>query len=152
MAVTPLFSYFWAFSTISTGTLTTGTTYNLEAFAVQSDQTPMTPWMIPSRSSKRPKPARIVLNLDQSQSPDGAWDFDWVFGYLTTNQFKYIEDNQFSSGAYWSAAATVQTLTDNGTYQAYQCTCLRPIPGENFQPEDGGFINVTYRFRGGVLL
>ncbi len=153
MAITPVTSYFWAFSHIAKATLTTGTTYNVEAFAVQSDQSAAIMWQIPQRSgTRRPRPGRILIAADQSQRADGFWEFQWSFAYLTFGMFKYIEDNQFATGSVWSANATVQTLTDNGTFQAYQCTCLRPVPGEHYEPEDRGLRNVLYRFVAGVLL
>jgi hypothetical protein len=151
----PSNSYFWAFSTIAKATLIAGTTYNVEALALQSDQvTPILGWKEPQRKGTlRPKPARIAIAMDLSQRADGFWEITWCFPPWTPGQFAYIIANQYSSGTLWSAPATIQTWDDNvNGYSAFQCTALRPVPGQDFDIQDGMYIDVKQRFVGGVLL
>lgn len=151
----PLYSYFWSFSTVTKTTLTTGTTYNIEAFALQSDQlNPGLAWFPPQRKGTlRPRPARIVTMADLSRRADGLWEFTWSMPPMTPGQFAYVITNQFSSGSVWSAPATVQTWDDNiNGYQAFQCTANRPVPGEDFDILDGMYIDVKYHFTAGTII
>lgn len=150
-----IYSYLWAFSTVSKSTLQSTPSYNIESFTAQADQpSPLWGWREPQRKNTlRPRPARIVVNADQSQSADGFWTFQWCLPPMTPLMFAYILTNQFSSGAVWSAPATVQTWDENvNGYSAFQCTALRPVPGEHYQILDGTFVDVVYRFVNGVLL
>lgn len=150
-----IYSYFWAFSTISKVTLTAGTTYNIEAFPVQSDQpSPAWGWREPQRKgTKRPRYPAYPQNMDLSVSPQGLWEFTWCMPPMTPGMFAYIIANQFSSGTLWSAPATVQTYDENvNGYSAFQVTALRPIPEEHYTIQDEKYIDVLYRFVGGTLL
>lgn len=149
-----LYSYMWAFSTISKSSLNGNSAYNIENFTVQSDQpSPMWGWREPQRKGTlRPAPARVVVNIDGSVRADGFWSFTWCMNPMTALMFNYILTNQFSSGSVWSAPATVQTFDENvNGYSCFQCTANRPVPNQDYTIQDGFYIDVKYRFTFGVL-
>jgi hypothetical protein len=150
---TPLFSYFIAATWIAKATLTSGTTYNLEALAVQSDQTSGTPWRIPDRDGTlRPRRTRVRAAADYSQTGDGFWRFQWRFGYMTYGQFNYFVTTYLAGDPHSSGLVTVQTYTSLNTYEAYQCTLQGPVEGEHYKVDDDGLTEVLWRFEGGTKL
>lgn len=147
-------SYLWAFSSISKSTLQGNSAYNIENFTWQSDQTaPILGWKPPQRKgTTRPKLGRYPQNLDTSQRGDGFWEFVWCLPPMTPLMFKFILDNQFGSGVQF-APATVQTFDESiNDYNAFQVTANRPVYGQDYDIQDEMFIDVKYRFTGGVLL
>ena len=148
------YSYMLAAGTLTKSALTSNSAYNVENFPAASDQPlPSLPWREPQRqNTTRPKPARLATLTDFSVRADGFWLFQWSWPVFTPGMLKYFEDTFFSSGAAWSAAVTVQTYTDNGTYQAFNAVMKRPEPGVDYDIRDGLYTNIVFKFQGGVLL
>lgn len=149
-----LYSYLWAFSTITKAALQANSAYNIENFPVQADQTsPVLGWHEPQRKgTERPRPARIAQAADLTVRADGYYEFTWSLPPMTPGAFTYLLTNQWPGGV-WSANATVQTWDDavNG-YSAFNCIAIRPVPGSDFDILDTFYVDVKYKFVGGVLL
>ncbi len=150
------YSYLLAFSTITKATLIANSNYNIENFAIQSDQTtPGLGWTEPVRDrTKRYSFARITTNADESISGDGTFRFAWGFPFWTEGQMGYILNTAFSGANVYgdlSIPVTVQTFAETG-YVAFHALLARPIWGTHYQTQDGGYDNIVLGFTRGKII
>lgn len=153
-----IYSYLWAFSTVSKTVLLANPTYNVELFTPQSDQGAGFPWREPGGPKMiRPEFVRVVEVMDESWEGDGTYSFAWHFVVWTPGQFAFVDTGQWGGGSLRSGPATVQTWTDwasggtSGSYQVFQCNAKRPEMGKEYVNQDGFYRDVVVKFTGGIL-
>lgn len=154
--MTPIYSYYLYFGTISKAALLADPANNIESFPMQADQPyPGLAWTEPERElTKRPTPARVTMNADLSQDADGFFEFQWGWRYYTEGQMAYILQTGFGDVNRYdtmSIPVTVQTYFDSG-YVAFHAYLLRPVWGVQYTTEDGGYGNVVLRYTRGVII
>lgn len=150
-----ILDYLWAFSLVSKSTLQNTAAYQITAWTPQSDQvTPGLGWKEPQRkNTKRPRPARIAGYADLGRKADGFSVNAWSFPPWTPGQYLYLINNQWSTGALWSAPATIQTWDESvNDWACFQCIAWRPVPGEDYDILDTFLTDPVIRFTKGVRL
>lgn len=133
------------------------TAYRITALAVQTDQRVggvategiKTFWQNPAfPPSTFPRPPRIIERRNISRAPNGDYFWKWVFSRWTYGMWDYWLDTYLATSAE-SADVTVATYLDNNTQAFLQATMMRPVYGDI---ANGGYINITVEFEGGVII
>lgn len=131
-----------------------GSAFAFVNFPVQSDQTidnqTFAPWAGPYQSLP-PEYARIWQAADGTQHFDGP--FHGVIGpftYWTFGMMSYFISTNFAAGVY-TAAATIMVYDITDTAVFLNVTAHRPVIGQDFEPQYGGWGNVKLRYEIGTV-
>jgi hypothetical protein len=128
------------------------TTYNIAGLAVQADQSLGVEWCIDSSGTTPPKPARVTVNADESESDDGFYTFAWRMSYMTNLMLSHWLST-FLPGGVRSAPVTVLTYTEADVAIYLTGLIRKPeFPSSDAQYAIGGWGNVIWRFRRGVQI
>ena len=152
MTIYPTCQYFIATGTITKAALIANSAYNLEAGAYYLSAIDPLRCIPDQELTMRPRKARITVMADGiTIKKDGDWIFNWGFKYMHNTTFQWWLLTYLGS-TLDSKAVTVQTMMDTGLYDAFQCTILRPVIGENSKPGANGLEDVVWRFVAGTKL
>lgn len=129
-------------------------TYCIRDFPVQSDQTvdnqTAYPWAGPFQCLP-PERARVVMTADGGQARDGFWrGILGPFSFWTFGMMSYVLSQIFPAGI--DQALVSMMLYDATETAVYlNATLHRPIVGQDFEPEIGGWKNIRLRYEAGSI-
>lgn len=138
---------------ISKTALNANNAYLWQAYPLQADQFSLYtyPWSLPKDDCTTfPAYQRYTLMADQvTYRGDGFIQFQWCFQYLTEGMVAYVDSLGWSF--YPFSGCTVQTRLEDGTFQAYWVTAVKPRPDQELKRGYYGVEDYTIRFYGGVV-
>lgn len=129
-------------------------TYAIINWAVQSDQVidnqTAIPWAGPFQSIP-PEYARIAIAADLSARQDGyLHGVLGLFRFWTFGMMSYLISQIFPAGIY-SAAVSMMLYDATETAVYLNATMHRPVIGQDFEPEIGGWKNIKLRYEAGSI-
>ena len=129
---------------IAKATLEGSTSYIIEQWALQSDQTLGQVWLV-ADATTYPRRARVEPTANLNLKSDGRYTTDIVLGYCTRGMLDYIDTTFSLSDAVPSTAATWLAIDQDGDWRCFQGILYRPREGDTFTKAPRGALNVILR-------
>lgn len=123
--------------------------WTAQADQLQDNQT-VIPWAGPFQCLP-PEYARVAGAADLTQRPDGfLHGVLGPFSYWTFGMMNYLITTVFPASVYYAAVSMMlYDITDTAIY--VNATMARPVIGQDFEPEIGGWKNIKLRYEMGSL-